>query len=350
MRPTIRPSSQRVARIGPSASALGRGLLTTPRPAPLRARPVSWLRVRPRRSTMKHLMTQPSNRVGEALRERRVEVAPGVALHVEVREGAPSAVPFVLVHGLASNVRLWDGVAERLHALGHTVIGLDQRGHGRSDAPDAGYDLDTAVADLLALIGVLGLRRPVLAGQSWGGNVVLELGWRRPDAVRGIACVDGGVIELAQSYPSWEDCLAALTPPALDHLTLAELETRIRKSVPHFTDRAVAAYLHCFRTRADGTIEARLQRSHHLSILRSLWEHRPSTRWATLKTPTLLLLADSGDSTRTSNKRKAEAVALAAGGAIRSVWFSPGHHDLHLESPERVAELFLQALRDGFFA
>jgi pimeloyl-ACP methyl ester carboxylesterase len=227
---------------------------------------------------------------------------------------------------------------------------IDQRGHGRSDAPDVGYDLDTAVADLLTLMRALGLDRPVLAGQSWGGNVVLELGWRRPEAVRGIACVDGGVIELSQAYPTWEECLAALTPPALDHLTLAELEARIRKSVPHFSDRAVAAYLHCFRTRPDGTIEARLQRGRHLSILRSLWEHRPSTRWATLKAPTMLLLADGGDGTRTSRKRSAEAAALAAGGAIRSVWFTPGHHDLHLESPERVSELFLHALRDGFFA
>jgi len=282
--------------------------------------------------------------------EHRVPVAPDVALNVEWRRGDPEAAPFVLVHGLASNLHLWDGVAERLHARGHTVVAVDQRGHGRSDAPEGGYNLDTAVADLLALVDALGLARPVLAGQSWGGNVVLELGWRRPEAVRGIACVDGGVIELSQAYPTWEECLAALTPPALDHLTLAELETRIRKSVPHFTDRAVAAYLHCFRTRPDGTIEARLLRGRHLSILRSLWEHRPSTRWATLKVPTMLLLADGGDGTRTSRKRSAEAVALAAGGAIRSVWFAPGHHDLHLESPERVAELFLQALRDGFFA
>ncbi|HKQ64024.1 MAG TPA: alpha/beta hydrolase [Methylomirabilota bacterium] len=280
---------------------------------------------------------------------RRIVVAPGVELHIEVRIGEKSAVPFVLVHGLASNARLWDGVAEHLHAAGHTVVVIDQRGHGLSDAPDAGYDLDTAVADLLSLIATLELVRPVLAGQSWGGNVVLELGWRRPDAVRGIACVDGGVIELSQAFPSWEDCLAALTPPALDHLTLAELETRIRKSVPHFSDRAVAAYLACFRTRPDGTIQARLTRSNHLSILRSLWEHRPSTRWTTLKAPTLLLLADSGEESRTSRKRSAEATALAAGSAVRSVWFSPGHHDLHLESPERVAGLLTQALREGFF-
>jgi pimeloyl-ACP methyl ester carboxylesterase len=294
-------------------------------------------------------MTKPAGSSVPKPIERRIVVAPSVELHVEVRLGDKSKAPFVLVHGLASNARLWDGVAENLSAADHTVVVIDQRGHGLSDAPDAGYDLDTAVADLLTLIETLELDRPVLAGQSWGGNVVLELGWRRPDVVRGIACVDGGVIELSQAYPSWDECLAALTPPALDHLTLAELETRIRKGVPHFTDRAVAAYLHCFRTRADGTIEARLQRSRHLSILRSLWEHRPSTRWATLKTPILLLLADSGDGSRTSRKRSAEAVALAAGGAIRSVWFSPGHHDLHLESPERVADLFLTALREGFF-
>src|SRR5438093_5049829 len=168
--------------------------------------------------------------------ERQVVVAPDVALQVEVRSGDATAAPVVLVHGLASNLRLWDGVAEHLHAAGHTVVAIDQRGHGRSDAPDAGYDLETAVADLLALIGVLGLRRPVLAGQSWGGNVVLELAWRRPDAVRGIACVDGGVIELADWFQSWDACVTALTPPKLDHLSLAKLEARLRTEVPDFTD------------------------------------------------------------------------------------------------------------------
>jgi pimeloyl-ACP methyl ester carboxylesterase len=128
-------------------------------------------------------MSQPTPRPATEPSERRVEVAPGVSLHVEQRLGNPGAAPFVLVHGLASNVRLWDGVAERLHALGHSVFAIDQRGHGRADAPAAGYDLETAVADLLALIGALGLERPVLAGQSWGGNVVLELGWRRPEIV-----------------------------------------------------------------------------------------------------------------------------------------------------------------------
>jgi pimeloyl-ACP methyl ester carboxylesterase len=281
--------------------------------------------------------------------ELRVPVAPGVALHAERRDGDPAAMPFVLVHGLASNLRLWDGVAEDLHARGHTVVAVDQRGHGRSDTPESSHGLDPAVGDLLALIEALGLSRPVVAGQSWGGNVVLELGWRHPAAVRGIICVDGGIIELADWFPSWEACVAALTPPRLDHLTPAELEARMRAWSPELPDRAIAAALACFRVREDGRVEPRLARDRHLEIVRSLWEHRPSTRYATLETPTMLVLADTGDEARTAAKRRAEAQARAATRRFRSHWFSPAHHDVHSQYPDRVADLFATAARDGFF-
>jgi pimeloyl-ACP methyl ester carboxylesterase len=282
--------------------------------------------------------------------EMRVPVAPGVTLHVERRDGDPAAAPFVLVHGLASNLRLWDGVAEALHARGHSVIALDQRGHGRSDAPESAYGMDTAVTDLLAVVEALGIARPVVAGQSWGGNVVLELGWRHPRAVRGIVCVDGGIIELADWFPSWEACLTALTPPRLDHLTLAEVESRIRQESPELPDRAVAAALACFRVGEDGRIEPRLARHRHLQIVRSLWEHRPSTRYPTLEAPTLLVLADTGDQNRTAAKRRAEALARAGAPRLRAHWFSPAYHDVHSQFPDRVAALLAAAARDGFFA
>jgi pimeloyl-ACP methyl ester carboxylesterase len=296
-------------------------------------------------------MSQTANQPRpDAPDEMRVPVAPGVTLHVERRDGRPGALPFVLVHGLASNLRLWDGVAEELHARGHTVVAVDQRGHGRSDAPESSYDMDTAVGDLLALLDALALPRPVLAGQSWGGNVVLELGWREPGAVRGIACVDGGVIELADWFPTWEACLAALTPPRLDHLTRAELEARMRAGSPELPDRAIAAALECFRVREDGRVEPLLARHRHLQIVRSLWEHRPSTRWASLQAPTLLVLAETGDEARTAAKRRAEAQAKAAAPRVRSHWFSPAHHDVHSQFPDRVADVLTAAAREGFFA
>jgi pimeloyl-ACP methyl ester carboxylesterase len=282
--------------------------------------------------------------------EFRIPVAPDVALHVERRDGDSAAAPFVLIHGLASNLRLWDGVAEHLHARGHTVIALDQRGHGRSDAPESGYEMDTVVADVQAVIEALGLSRPILVGQSWGGNVVLEYGWRHARAVRGISCVDGGVIELAEWFPTWDACQAALTPPRLDHLTLGQLEARMRATSPDLPDRAIAAALHCFRVREDGRIEARLARHRHLQILRALWEHRPSTRFPTLEPPTILVLADTGDTARTAAKRRAETRARTAAPRLRSHWFSPAHHDVHAQFPDRVADLLARAVSEGFFA
>ena len=281
--------------------------------------------------------------------ELRVPVAPDVALHAERYEGDPSLMPFVLVHGLASNLRLRDGVAEALHANGHTVVAVDQRGHGRSDAPESTYDMDIAVGDLRTAVETLGLARPVLVGQSWGGNVVLEYGWRHPADVRGIVCVDGGIIELAEWFATWEACLGALTPPRLDHLTIEALEARMRAGSPDLPDRAIAAALACFRVLENGLIEPRLARHRHLQILRSLWEHRPSTRYPTLEAPTLLILADTGDSARTAAKRAAEARAREAAPRLRSHWFSPAHHDVHAQFPDQVADVLLTAARDGFF-
>ena len=136
----------------------------------------------------------------------------------------PSGRSWMLTHGLASNARLWDGVARRLAARGHLVVTVDQRGHGLSSKPDDGYDVSNCADDLALLIDHLGLDRPAVAGQSWGGNVVLELGHRHPDLVTSIACVDGGFIDLSASFPAWEDCAEALAPPKLAGTPLTTLQ------------------------------------------------------------------------------------------------------------------------------
>ena len=80
------------------------------------------------------------------------------------------------------------------------------------------------------------------------------------------------------------------------------------------------------------------------------WEHRPSSRYPTLAPATLLVLADTGDVTRTAAKRSAEARAQAVAPRLRSHWFSPAHHDVHSQFPDRVAALFLATAAEGFFS
>jgi pimeloyl-ACP methyl ester carboxylesterase len=265
--------------------------------------------------------------------ERSVEVAPGVALHVVDTPG--DAPAFLLVHGLASNLRLWDGVAARLAAAGHRVVAVDLRGHGRSDKPDGGYDVGTVAADLAVLVERLDLDRPIAVGQSWGGNVVLELAWAHPDAVGAIACVDGGWIELADRFADWDTCRATLAPPPTTGVALAAIERGFRQAHPDWPDTGIAGALACFEVRADGTVAPWLGPEHHLAVLHGLWSHRPSTRYPGIAVPVLLLPAGlpGGHDHPTT---VAVAVAERSLADSRTAWID-GDHDLHAQHPDLVA-------------
>ena len=96
--------------------------------------------------------------------------------------------PIVLVHGLASNAMLWEGAAFALSALGHLVTAVDLRGHGLSEKPVTGYDMQTVTQDLAGLLREIqrdGFVNPVVCGQSWGGNVVIELAHKYAELVDG---------------------------------------------------------------------------------------------------------------------------------------------------------------------
>lgn len=89
--------------------------------------------------------------------ELRLPVRDGTVLRAlhHPAAGAADGIPVLLVHGLASNCRLWDGAASHLAGLGHDVIALDLRGHGRSDKPDHGYSVPEVARDVVDIIEIL---------------------------------------------------------------------------------------------------------------------------------------------------------------------------------------------------
>ena len=280
-------------------------------------------------------------------------LASGVELHAvhwdPPTSGTPEQVPFLLVHGLASNARLWDGVARHLAQHGHRVVAVDQRGHGRSSKPDDGYDMTTVADDLRLLIDELGWERPAVAGQSWGGNVVLELAWSHPDAVSMIACVDGGFIDLAGRFPDWDDAAAALAPPRLAGTPLDDITRWLETSAADWPEAGRQGTLANFEVRDDGTIAPWLTFDRHLIVLRGLWEHQPSSRYPAVQVPTLLIGADTGDVAWSASKHDAVDHAIAALPRGRAVWFAPAHHDVHAQQPDAVGDLLLRAATDPTF-
>ncbi len=257
-----------------------------------------------------------------------------------------SDATFVLVHGLASNARLWDGVAGRLTALGHPVVTIDLRGHGRSSKPDAGYDVPAVAKDLARLIEGLGLDRPFVVGQSWGGNVVLELAAREPAGLRAIACIDGGWLEPRIAYPTWAACRAALAPPRLVGRQATEIEGYIRSAHPDWPETGIRGTLANFEIRPDGTVAPWLTYERHIVVLHGLWDHRPSERYPAIGVPVLLIPAETGPGDRDGPKAELVEAAAAAIPRASTIWFV-GDHDLHAQHPDELATALHDGLGDG---
>jgi pimeloyl-ACP methyl ester carboxylesterase len=282
-------------------------------------------------------------------RDRWLDVR-GIRLHI--REWDGSDVPFVLVHGLSSNCMTWEAVAQRLHSAGHRVVTLDQRGHGLSDKPKSGYGFDEVTADLKAVIDALDFTdRSVLAGQSWGGSVMLQFAAGYPEIARGIVLVDGGFMSMRARGDeiSWEEFWDRLKPPVLVGRRRAEVAQRMRSGHPDWTDQGIEHTLANFETLPDGTVRPWLSLEHHKEILHAMWSQDPETLYKRVTDPVLAIAAGTDDPERAAQKRSALAELEQRLANCRTYWFDKTDHDIHVQRPDELASLMLDTLRDGLF-
>jgi pimeloyl-ACP methyl ester carboxylesterase len=248
--------------------------------------------------------------------------------------------PVLLVHGLASNARTWDGVAAHLTTAGHEVVAVDQRGHGHSEQVADVYTTPRCADDLAQLIELLGFtgdRAPVVAGQSWGGNVVVDLAARHGGAAA-IALVDGGWIQLSRRFATFDDCWAALAPPRFDAVRVDALTRRMAQGHPDWSDEGVAGTMANFELLDDGTVRPWLRREHHREIVRSMFEGEPAALFPLVEVPVLLVpvLADPPNEKDLAKEAAvAEAEGLLANAAIRR--YLGADHDVHVQHPQQIA-------------
>lgn len=92
--------------------------------------------------------------------------------------------PILLLHGFTGSTATWDF----MRPISYRLIAVDLPGHGRSDSPDepARYRMDQTVADLSAVLDLLGLERVHLLGYSMGGRVALHLALAAPARIESL--------------------------------------------------------------------------------------------------------------------------------------------------------------------
>ena len=271
--------------------------------------------------------------------------ADGIELRGTVSAGNGPGV--LLIHGLASNARMWDGVIAVLEEQGRAVAAFDMRGHGQSEQATDGYTIDQLAADVAMIIAQLSAddpvwHAPIVAGQSLGGNVVLALAASGAN-LGGIVLVDGGFIDLEAHYSAWPECAAALSPPDLTQLTPAELMAMLKTHFPDSSDMAIAgvaiAGMAACWGEVDGHITPHLTREHHMALLRSLYDSPPKLYAERVAVPTTIIAADGAD-TDPVKKATVERLATVLPNC-RCLWHGHAHHDIHAEHPREIAAIIL---------
>jgi len=219
--------------------------------------------------------------------------------------------------------------------------------HGDRNKPATGYDFETITTDLVAVMDALELVRPIVAGQSWAAMCSSSCGPAIPSGSR-IVAVDGGTIELAR-------------PPRLarvrDRPDLSPGGTPARDiesyCAPPHPDWPESGIRGCWPTSRSARWHGApwLSREHHMTILRSLWEQRPASLYASHRRAHAAGAAIVRPTTKDVRKPSGYPWQLRSRHShVRGAMVRTGRPRHHAQHPDELASVMIDNLANGFLA
>jgi pimeloyl-ACP methyl ester carboxylesterase len=133
---------------------------------------------------------------GEPEHATFAEVEGARVRYLDVGKGSP----VVLIHGFASSLETWEGLAPLL-AAHHRVVALDLKGFGWTDRPEGDYSPEAQAKLVLALMDARHIEKAAIVAHSWGASIALALALQAPERVTRLALYDAWVYE--EQLPSF---------------------------------------------------------------------------------------------------------------------------------------------------
>jgi pimeloyl-ACP methyl ester carboxylesterase len=233
---------------------------------------------------------------------------PGLDIKLGATRWPGHGTPIVLLHGLSSQRRFWNLVVP--HLVGSPLLALDQRGHGDSDRPAAGYDLETVAGDLATAMDALGWSRAVIVGHSWGGAVAATFAARHPERSLALVCLDGGFASPSMLGSDRATTRRLLEPPRIASAP-DELVQRMRdRAAGTWSEEFAAAVLPIFEVGDDGLARPRLPFDRHMTIVDTLLDYDAPATLAAVRCPTWVVACESSH----------DAAALGEAAAVDQTW------------------------------
>lgn len=111
-----------------------------------------------------------------------------VNLYYELR-GKDNAETIILIAGFSCDHTFWTAILDQLSAE-YKVLVFDNRGVGRSSHPNQAYSIQDMSNDVMALVHKLGLKNPIIAGQSMGSAIAQDIGRRYANEIKKIVLIN----------------------------------------------------------------------------------------------------------------------------------------------------------------
>jgi len=160
----------------------------------------------------------------------------GINLHYLDWGGSGEVLLFLA--GMGCNAHIFDDLAPRFTDSFH-VMALTRRGHGESDHPETGYDVDTLTDDLRLVLDALGIEKAILAGHSMANVELSHFSALHPERVLKMIFLDAAYDRASASYKDmvenspWKQ----FQPPGLDvdYYSAEEHFTAMKRAYPSFS-------------------------------------------------------------------------------------------------------------------
>jgi len=131
----------------------------------------------------------------------------GMKMYYEIHgQGAPQAMPLVVLHGAYMNIPAMGAIVPRL-AKTHQVYALEFQGHGRTTDIDRPITYPNLADDVAAFMDAVGLKRADVFGYSMGAAAGLQLAIRHPEKVNKLVAASA-----AYDAEGWQPEFKAFIP------------------------------------------------------------------------------------------------------------------------------------------
>lgn len=172
------------------------------------------------------------------------------------------------------------------------VLGMTRRGHGQSDMPPSGYDLETLVKDIHAFLDSMQIETVTLVGHSYAGGEMTKFAELYPDRLKRLIYLDA-----AFDYEDYYTILSKFpmhyfVPDSVDQTTRTKLIEFYSQAYGYRSAPIINDFHATSRLMPDGRVNSTTHDSISGIMMNNLVNNRPG--FSKIKAPTLAIYAFSG--------------------------------------------------------